>query len=199
MQIVIIDYGAGNVFSVRQAFKRLGLETVLSSDPEVIQTADRVIFPGVGHALPAMEALRKSELDRCIPALKQPVLGICLGMQLLCESTAEGDVKGLGVFQVQVNPFGENLIVPHMGWNEVIHADNRSEAYYFVHGYKAAIGAQTIGRCDYGEPFSAMLQELNFLGVQFHPEKSGLAGEALLKAFLKGDFVNYREQLKVST
>lgn len=185
MQVAIIDYGAGNVFSVQQAFRRLGIEPVVTADKLLIATADRVVFPGVGHAKAAMEQLRKQELDVLIPQLQQPVLGICLGMQLLCQSTEEGNVSGLGVFDTTVSSFTQRVVVPHMGWNDVRFPDEQQQGvFYFVHSFKAGICADTWGVCDYDEPFSAALKKNNFTGVQFHPEKSGAAGEGILTHFL---------------
>lgn len=187
MKIALIDYGAGNLFSVEQAFRRIGSEVIITADPKEISSADRIVFPGVGHADAAMKSLRESGLDEIIPSLKQPVLGICLGMQLLCESTEEGNVKGLGIFRSKVVKFdGAKCIVPHMGWNDVAFSDDNQfdGTYYFVHSYKAVIGEDTWATCGYETAFSAALKRANFLGVQFHPEKSGEAGENILKQFL---------------
>ena len=184
MKVVIIDYGAGNVFSVQQAFNRIGVETHLTNDPTVIQSADRIIFPGVGHAKPAMEELKKNGLDQLIPTLNQPVLGICLGMQLMCNETDEGTTKGLGIFDTTVDLFSEQVVVPHIGWNDVRFAEDVIEPYYFVHSFKAPICADTWGICDYEQPFSAALRKNQFWGVQFHPEKSGTAGEQFLLQFI---------------
>lgn len=183
MQVVIIDYGAGNLFSVQQAFNRLGVETLLTNNPEEIQKASHVIFPGVGHAESAMEQLKATQLDRLIPQLQQPVLGICLGMQLMCEYTEEGAVKGLGIFKTKVKAIENTLPVPHMGWNDVIIGEKETP-YYFVHSYAAELCDQTIVICSYSQPFSAVLKQDQFLGAQFHPEKSGKAGEEFLKQFL---------------
>lgn len=183
MQVVIIDYGAGNLFSVQQAFNRLGVETLLTNNPEEIQNASHVIFPGVGHAESAMQQLKSTRLDRLIPQLKQPVLGICLGMQLMCEFTEEGSIKGLGIFKTTVRKIETSLPVPHMGWNDV-QLNDKSSPFYFVHSYAAEVCEQTIGFCYYSEPFSAVLKQDQFLGAQFHPEKSGEAGEEFLKQFL---------------
>jgi imidazole glycerol-phosphate synthase subunit HisH len=191
MKLVIIDYGAGNLFSVQKAFERLGVNVKCSNDISEIQTAEKIIFPGVGHAKTAMEKLEQSKLDLLIPTLKQPVLGICLGMQLLCESTDEGNIKGLGIFNTKVRKFNDSSIVPQMGWNDVVFSEsmtkqsNLSGAYYFVHSYRADICSQTIGVCDYQESFSAVLQQDNFFGCQFHPEKSGELGEQFLQTFLR--------------
>lgn len=184
MKVVIIDYGAGNVFSVEQAFKRIGVDTQLTNDISLILAADRVVFPGVGHAKPAMEELKKTGLDQLIPNLKQPVLGICLGMQLMCNETDEGTTNGLGIFDTTVDLFSDRVIVPHMGWNDVRFLNHATEPYYFVHSFKAPICADTWGICDYEEPFSAALRKNQFWGVQFHPEKSGSAGEQFLLQFI---------------
>lgn len=189
--LVIVDYGAGNVKSVEFAFNRLGVKPVLSSDAEVISNAKRVIFPGVGHAEFAMNALKSKGLDAAIKGLKVPVLGICLGMQLMCNRTEEGNVEGLAIFDTVVNKFPAENKIPHMGWNN-IKTDGCSlfkgipeESYfYFVHSYYAASCANTSSVCDYILPFSASLEKDNFFGCQFHPEKSGEMGERLLGNFL---------------
>lgn len=183
-QVVILDYGAGNTFSVEQALRRLGVEPFLTADKEVVLSASHVVFPGVGHASAAMEQLKASGLDSLIPQLKQPVLGICLGMQLLCRYSEEGQINGLGVFNSMVERFSQDFIVPHMGWNDVEFEGGQTESFYFVHGYKATICKDTWGVCDYGTPFSAALRRDNFTGVQFHPEKSGEAGAKLIQQFL---------------
>jgi glutamine amidotransferase len=189
MKLVIIDYGAGNVFSVKSAFERLGIAVSLSSNKDEISAADRVIFPGVGHASAAMDKLRHSELDNLIPQLKQPVLGVCLGMQLMCEETEEGNEKGLGIFEgVKVKHFEHELNIPHMGWNNLKDSkgflENINEDVYFVHSYYAPITPFTIASCHYGIEFSAALQKNNFYACQFHPEKSGTVGEEILKRYL---------------
>ncbi len=210
MKVVIIDYGAGNIFSVQQVFKRLGVAIVLSSNEAEIRSATHVIFPGVGHAKSAMEQLQQKGLDKVIPTLTQPVLGICLGMQLMCGWNEEGNLQGLGIFQTpvqslrnlnsnfQIRQFAKlrtasinegyrgeasNYPVPHMGWNDV-YLHGNSDAFYFVHSYAAGICEETWGITSYPTPFSAALKKDNFFGVQFHPEKSGSAGEQLLKQFL---------------
>lgn len=191
MKIVIIDYGAGNIQSIIFAFKRLGYEPVLSSNADEIQLADKVIFPGVGEAGSAMKKLRESGLDKIIPSLKQPVLGICLGMQLMCNGSEEGDTKGLGVFNVNVVRFNNEVKVPQIGWNQVSHPESpffngvkNNEYMYLVHSYYAPLCENTIATADYGRKYSVALQKGNFYGVQFHPEKSSIAGERLLKNFL---------------
>ena len=189
MKLVIIDYGAGNVFSVKSAFERLGIDVSISSDKQEISSADRIVFPGVGHSGAAMDKLRHSELDNLIPQLKQPVLGVCLGMQLMCESTEEGNEEGLGIFEgVKVKRFAHELNIPHMGWNNLVDSsgflENISENVYFVHSYFAPVSPFTIASCNYGIEFSAALQKNNFYACQFHPEKSGTVGEEILKRFL---------------
>ena len=192
MNIVIIDYGAGNTKSVQFAFKRLGLEAKLSSDAEIILSADKVIFPGVGEASNAMKQLKDSQLDVIIPRLKQPVLGICLGMQLMCNSTEEGKTEGLGIFDVEVKRFSNSVKVPQMGWNTInglksnlFDGLNNGEYMYLVHSYYAELCQETSSTTDYGLLYSSALQKDNFYGVQFHPEKSSFAGEQVLKNFLK--------------
>lgn len=188
MKIAIVDYGAGNLFSVQQVFRRLGMETVVTSDKEEIQSADKVLFPGVGHADAAMNSLQKTGLQTIIPQLKQPVLGICLGMQLLCESTEEGATKGLGIFRTKVSCLdAKNCLVPHMGWNDVAFTNDSqlNGAYYFVHSYKADLCVDTWATCGYENGFSAALKRDNFYGVQFHPEKSAKQGEAFILQFLE--------------
>lgn len=211
MKVVIIDYGAGNIFSVQQAFKRLGVETILSNKETEIRSATHVVFPGVGHAKSAMERLQEKGLDQVIPALTQPVLGICLGMQLMCGWNEEGNLDGLGIFPVPVRSLRSELAnsrirkfailrtasfykgcsadtldlpIPHIGWNDV-EINEKTEAFYFVHSYAAEICEDTWGISHYPAPFSAALKKDNFYGVQFHPEKSGAAGEKLLTQFLR--------------
>lgn len=192
MKIVIIDYGAGNIQSIRFALERLGYSGILSSDPEVIKAADKVIFPGVGEASSAMRKLKSTGLDQLIPALQQPVLGICLGMQLMCNSTEEGDTAGLGIFDVEVLHFENDLKVPHIGWNRIkdlktplFEGVRENEYVYLVHSYYAPVCKETIAKCDYGLNYSSALKKDNFYGVQFHPEKSSTAGEKILENFLK--------------
>ena len=189
--IAIIDYDAGNVKSVQNALKKLGFEAVITSDIETIRNADKVIFPGVGEASSAMKKLQERGLDAVIPNLKQPVLGICLGMQLMCNASEEGNTKALGIFDCEVKLFPNSDIVPHMGWNNVSEMkgkllENISEIdnFYFVHSYYAEIGENTSSVCDYITPFSATLEKDNFYAAQFHPEKSGDAGFKLLENFL---------------
>ncbi|GAA4282046.1 imidazole glycerol phosphate synthase subunit HisH [Gaetbulibacter aestuarii] len=192
MKLVIINYGAGNIKSIQFAFNRLGLEAELSDDPEVIQAADKLIFPGVGEANSAMTMLKKSGLDHLIPELKQPVLGICLGMQLMCNYTEEGNTQGLGIFQTEVKRFSKGLKVPQMGWNvikdlksELFEGIKENEYMYLVHSYYAEHCQETIATTDYGVNYASALKHENFYGVQFHPEKSSVAGARILENFLK--------------
>ncbi|MDO8896257.1 MAG: imidazole glycerol phosphate synthase subunit HisH [Bacteroidales bacterium] len=193
MKVVIIDYGAGNIASLTFALERIGVtEIILSNEKETIIGGDKVIFPGVGHASYAMKQLKQYGLEVVIPALKQPVLGICLGMQLMCKATDEGDEQGLGIFDANVKKFEPLLKVPHMGWNMVEWNSPAFGAempvadwFYFVHGFYAEITSQTIGRTEYINPISAVLKKDNFVGCQFHPEKSGDSGEQFLKKFLR--------------
>jgi glutamine amidotransferase len=190
MKLTIIDYGAGNVFSVASAFERLGIQPLLSNDAERIRTSDLVVFPGVGHAETAMEQIRVQRIDELLPSLKQPVLGVCLGMQLMCSETEEGNTKGIGIFEgVNVIRFNEQLKVPHMGWNDLKNAkgflSGLNEPVYFVHSYYAPLNQFTIAETDYPFPFSAAMEKDNFIGCQFHPEKSGKTGEAILKRFIE--------------
>lgn len=191
MKIVIIDYGAGNIQSIKFALERLGYEGVLSSDITEIKEADKVIFPGVGEAGSAMKKLKSTHLDKLIPTLTQPVLGICLGMQLMCNYTEEGDTSGLGIFNVDVIHFEKKLKVPHIGWNRITELKtplfkgiNEKEYVYLVHSFYTPVCEETIAKCDYGVVYSSALKKDNFYGVQFHPEKSSDAGEMILKNFL---------------
>ena len=192
MDIVIVNYGAGNIQSIRFAFQRLGYSLELSSDPDRIRRADKVIFPGVGEASSAMEKLTQSGLDTLMPELKQPVLGICLGMQLMCRSSEEGPTEGMGIFDVEVLRFEGNLKVPQIGWNSIhdlkspLFKDVRESEYiYLVHSFYAPLCEETIAVSDYGLAYSAALARDNFFGVQFHPEKSGKTGALMLSNFLK--------------
>jgi glutamine amidotransferase len=191
MKVVLINYGAGNTKSVQYALQRLGVEAVLTNNPELIQKADKVIFPGVGHANSAMEKLEQSGLNKLIPNLKQPFLGICLGMQLMCKYSEEGATKGLGIFDLNVLKFGNDNKIPQIGWNtivdlnsEIFHGLNENEYMYFVHSYYVPIASETIAKAKYGVIYSAALKKNNFYGCQFHPEKSGDKGELILKNFL---------------
>ncbi len=193
MTVAIVDYGAGNVQSLCFALQRLGVEPVVSHDEETLRTADRVIFPGVGQAVSALQQLRACGLDVLLPQLRQPVLGICLGLQLLCRSTEEGGATAcLGVFPLDVVRFPAGEKVPHTGWNEVSFADNklfagmrRAEYLYFVHSYRALQGEHTVATAQYAGQFSAALQRDNFFAVQFHPEKSSAVGAHILRNFLE--------------
>ena len=192
MKIVIINYGAGNIQSIKFAIKRLGYEAVLSSDTEEIKNADKVIFPGVGEASSAMKMLLNSGLDSIIPTLKQPVLGICLGMQLMCNSSEEGNTEGLGIFNVDVIKFDKTVKVPQIGWNQITNLKSRlfegiseKEYIYLVHSFYAPVCKETIATSTYGLEYSAALKKDNFYGTQFHPEKSSDVGEKILDNFLK--------------
>lgn len=190
-KIVIINYGAGNIQSIQFALQRLGFEGILSNNPSEIATADKVIFPGVGEASSAMKKLCESGLDKVIPNLKQPVLGICLGMQLMCNASEEGNTKGLGIFDVDVIKFSDAVKVPQMGWNTIYNLKSNlfqgiseNEYMYLVHSFYAPKCAETIAFTDYEMEYSVALQKDNFYGVQFHPEKSGSKGEQILSNFL---------------
>lgn len=190
-KVTIIDYGAGNLASVMFALKRMGIEPILTSDPEILVKAEKVIFPGVGHAVAAMDALKAKGLDIVIPKLICPVLGICLGMQLMCTHSQEGDVAGLGIFNEAVYQFEQKLKVPHMGWNTIFKLSDplfsniiEHSSVYFVHSYYVPVNKYTSAASFYGKPFSAALQKDNFYAVQFHPEKSGVVGEQILKNFI---------------
>jgi len=193
MKLVIIKYNAGNIQSVSFALERLGVEFIITDDPEAIQNADKVIFPGVGEASTTMNYLRNKKLDKLIVSLKQPLLGICLGMQLMCKYSEENDTTCLGIFNETVKRFipEGDLKVPHMGWNNLALAnswldpDIDGKYAYFVHSYYIPINQFTSAETDYINPFSAAMHQNNFYAVQFHPEKSALAGELVLKSFLK--------------
>ncbi len=192
MKIVIIDYGAGNIQSIKFAIKRLGYEAILSNDAEEISNADKVIFPGVGEAGSAMKMLRSTGLDKLIPTLKQPVLGICLGMQLMCKSSEEGNTQGLGIFDVKVVKFNDELKVPQIGWNQVFNLEsplfegvNENEYVYLVHSYYVPDCDETIAKTEYGVEYTSAIKKDNYYGVQFHPEKSSDAGAKILENFLK--------------
>ncbi len=195
MNIVIIKYNAGNIFSVEHAFKRLGIEAVVTGDKELIRKADKVIFPGVGEASSTMQHLQQTGLDKLIPDLKQPVLGICLGMQLMCSRSEEGNVDCLNIFDTEVKRFVPQKHedkVPHMGWNTISNVKSdlfdislENQFVYFVHSYYVAISEHTAAVTDYIHPFSAAMHKNNFYATQFHPEKSGSVGESILKNFLK--------------
>ncbi|HZK92617.1 MAG TPA: imidazole glycerol phosphate synthase subunit HisH [Prolixibacteraceae bacterium] len=197
MKIVIIKYNAGNIRSVDFALQRLGVSASITADPDEIRSADRVIFPGVGEASTTMSYLKLHKLDILIRDLRQPVLGVCLGLQLMCAHSEEGDTTCLGIFPEEVKKFilpQDDMTpfkVPHMGWNSVSGLktplfDHISEAdyFYFVHSFYATTGADTAATCDYMVPFSAALQRDNFYATQFHPEKSGKTGAKILENFI---------------
>ncbi|MDP3393637.1 imidazole glycerol phosphate synthase subunit HisH [Sediminibacterium sp.] len=195
MKTVIIQYNAGNIQSVLFALDRIGVEAIVTDDEEQILQADKVIFPGVGEASTAMQYLKKRKLDQLIIQLKQPVLGICLGMQLMCKFSEENNTQCLGIFDEQVakfKPVEEQLKIPQIGWNNIYDLQSNlfkgieNNAYcYFVHGYFATKGKHTIASTDYGIAYSSALHKDNFYGVQFHPEKSALVGEQILKNFIE--------------
>jgi glutamine amidotransferase len=189
--LVIINYGAGNIQSIMFAIERLGFKAVLSNNLDEIKAADKVIFPGVGEASSAMKMLEESGLDSLIPTLKQPVLGICLGMQLMCNYSEEGDTKGLGIFDVDVIKFTSKVKVPQMGWNTIYNLKSNlfkgiaeNEYMYLVHSYYAPLCKETIATTNYELEYSSALENDNFFGTQFHPEKSGDVGEQILNNFL---------------
>ncbi len=198
MKVAIIKYNAGNIFSVDNAMKRIGVEAEITGDAELISKADKVIFPGVGEAETTMRYLREHKLDEVICNLRQPVLGICIGLQLMCKSSAEADngkVDCLGIFDETVQrfvPTTQISKVPHMGWNTIQPVDGnplfkglpRDPYFYYVHSYYATVGPDTIATTDYINPYSAALHKDNFYAVQFHPEKSGQLGEVVLNNFL---------------
>lgn len=195
MSLVIVKYNAGNIQSVLYALERIGVEATVTDNHEQIRKADKVIFPGVGEASSAMRYLKERGLDEVLKSLQQPVLGICLGMQLMCAYSEENDTPCLGIFPEQVKQFtppaGSTLKVPQIGWNAIcnlktdLFKNTPENSYcYFVHGYYAALGEHTIATADYVQPYSAGLHRDNFYGLQFHPEKSAQVGEQLLKNFL---------------
>jgi glutamine amidotransferase len=192
MKIAIINYGAGNIQSILFAIERLGYTAVLTNNPDEIQQADKVIFPGVGEASYAMQKLIESGLDSLIPNLKQPVLGICLGMQLMCHHSEEGNTVGLGIFDANVIRFSNNVKVPQMGWNQIYDLKsllfkgiNENEYMYLVHSYYVPNCSEAIATTNYDVEYASALQKNNFYGTQFHPEKSGDVGEQILANFLK--------------
>ena len=200
MKVAIIKYNAGNIQSVKFALERLGVNPIITDDPEEIKSADKVIFPGVGEAKSAMTYLVEKGLDQVIINLKQPVLGICIGLQLMCEHSEENDTKCLGIFPVDVKRFksgmvheGESLKIPHMGWNNIyfnefpLFKGLKEEPYiYYVHSYRAELHDEfTVATSEYGETYSAGLHKDNFYAVQFHPEKSGDIGHQVIKNFLE--------------
>ena len=192
MKIAIINYGAGNIQSILFAIERLGYTAVLTNNPDEIQQADKVIFPGVGEASYAMNKLKESGLDTLIPNLKQPVLGICLGMQLMCHHSEEGNTVGLGIFDANVIRFSNNVKVPQMGWNQIYNLKSdlfkgtkENEYMYLVHSYYVPYCKDAIATTNYDVEYASALQKNNFYGTQFHPEKSGDVGEQILANFLK--------------
>jgi glutamine amidotransferase len=189
--IAIIKYNAGNIRSVQNALNRLECPSVITDDPDEIRRADKVILPGVGEASTAMKYLRERELDKLLVSLKQPLLGICLGLQLMCDYSEEGNTDCLGIFKTTVKKFPDKDIVPHMGWNNLTKLKSKlfegltsNDDVYFVHSYYAELCESTIGECDYILPLSASLNRENFYATQFHPEKSAWIGEKILKNFL---------------
>ena len=190
--VAIIDYNVGNVKSLQFALERLGVKSILTNDYGLIKKSEKVIFPGQGAASTAMDKLKEVGLDKLIPNLKQPVLGICLGLQLLCKNTEEGDVDGLGIIKCNVIKFSDKLKVPQMGWNKVkklrtrlFNKINEGDYMYLVHSYFVPTINETIGQSEYGLTYSVAVQKENFFGVQFHPEKSSSSGSQLLKNFLE--------------
>ena len=199
MNVAIIKYNAGNIYSVDYALKRLGLEAVITADKEVLQKADRIIFPGQGEAAKTMQYLQEHRLDELIKGLKQPVLGICIGMQLMCKYSEEGNTDCLGIFDAEVvrfRPQKHEDKVPHMGWNNIYNLKSslfpeqlEKQFVYFVHSYYVPVNEYTVATSDYIQPFSAALKKDNFYATQFHPEKSGKVGEDILKNFLNSSLI----------
>jgi imidazole glycerol-phosphate synthase subunit HisH len=194
MNIVIVKYNAGNIQSVLYALERIGIAAEVSDDKEKIQQADKVIFPGVGEASTAMNYLRERNIDQLLISLKQPVLGICLGMQLMCSSSEEGDTTCMGIFEEKVKKFNkvDDFKVPQIGWNDIYNLKTplfngipEHSYVYLVHSYYASLGEHTIATTDYISPYSTALHRENFYGVQFHPEKSADVGSQLLKNFIE--------------
>jgi imidazole glycerol-phosphate synthase subunit HisH len=191
--IAIIKYNAGNVQSVQYAVERQGAISVVTDDEATIRNADKVIFPGVGHAGAAMNDVKDKGLDKLIVSLTQPVLGVCVGMQLMCRHSEEGDTTGMGIFDTAIKLFkSATLKVPQIGWNSIydfksdlFKGVNAGEYIYNVHSYYAELNEQTAATCNYVQPYSAALQKDNFYAVQFHPEKSGKVGERILKNFIE--------------
>jgi len=190
--IAILKYNAGNIRSVQNALNRLGYKSIITDDPSELSGAEKVIFPGVGEASSAIHYLRERRLDKTIISLKQPVLGICLGLQLMCRFSEEGDTKCLGIFDTDVRLFPPVDKIPHMGWNnfltikgDLFKGITLNDNVYYVHSYYAEISSGTLATCDYILPFSAAMQKDNFYATQFHPEKSADKGEIILKNFLE--------------
>lgn len=191
MKVVIVKYNAGNILSVQYALRRLGLEAEVSDDHSLIKSADKVIFPGVGEASTTMSYLREKKLDILLQELTQPILGICLGLQLMCSHSEEGDTECIDLFDVKVKKFPPGDKVPHMGWNAIKGLTGKlfkgvsPDSYvYFVHSYYAELNEITSARCEYILPFSAAFEYNNYFATQFHPEKSGETGQIILKNFL---------------
>ncbi|MDI1337109.1 MAG: imidazole glycerol phosphate synthase subunit HisH [Lacunisphaera sp.] len=194
--LAIVDSGGANIASVRFALERLGVRSELTADPAVIRAAEHVILPGVGSAVEGMKRLQAKGLVDCVRGLTQPVLGVCLGMQLLFDNSEEGPTETLGLVPgtVALLPASPDITVPHMGWNTILTAREDGllaglgpdARFYFVHSYAAPVNAFTVASCDHGTPFTAIVQRNNFTGVQFHPERSGAAGARLLKNFVEG-------------
>ncbi|WP_447642238.1 MULTISPECIES: imidazole glycerol phosphate synthase subunit HisH [Chitinophagaceae] len=194
MRLVIVKYNAGNIQSVLYALERIGVSAEVTDNPELLQAADKVIFPGVGEASSSMKYLKERGLDKVISDLKQPVLGICFGMQLMCAHSEEGDTECLGLFDEEIRKFPavRGVKVPQIGWNQIQNLQSplfdgiEENAFcYFVHSYYAAIGTHTIGTTEYGIQYSSALHKNNFWGVQYHPEKSAAVGERILKNFIE--------------
>jgi glutamine amidotransferase len=191
MKIAIIKYNAGNIRSVDFALRRMGYDPVITNDHSILRNADKVIFPGVGEAGTTMKYLRENGLDKLIRELKQPVLGICLGLQLLCSFSEESDTECIGVFDVNVKKFQVKDKVPHIGWNDIHNISGKmlsdgmdGQYFYFVHSYYAPVCSYSAAITNYINPFSSILERDNFFATQFHPEKSGIIGEKLLKTFI---------------
>lgn len=191
MNIAIVKYNAGNVCSITNALNRLGIEPIITDNAEYLSTADKIIFPGVGEASSAMQYLKAHRLDDLIKNLKQPILGICLGMQLLCRFSEENNTDCLGIFDLDVKKFSSSLKIPQIGWNsinnlssELFKGINNDEFVYFVHSYYAEIGKNTIATTDYGISYSSALNKNNFYATQFHPEKSGIVGAKIIENFI---------------
>jgi imidazole glycerol-phosphate synthase subunit HisH len=190
--IAILKYNAGNIKSVSNAVRRLGYDCVISDDPDKLANADKIIFPGVGEASSAMAFLKENGLDEIIKSFNRPVLGICLGLQLMCRSSEEGNTKCMGIFDTDIKIFPPVDKIPHMGWNNFLslkgplfNGISTGDNVYYVHSYYPEICSDTIATCEYILPFSAAFQKENFYATQFHPEKSGSTGEIILNNFLK--------------